>query len=145
MENESDKEMQDEEEMQNEIKLTPEFLSSHAQPCSIIELISLFKNDEKNGLKPFDDNPVVKATKDYLIKFNKYGISESVANKAYTTRRIFRTKEDQFSSLEQTSLVDLAPSNVDEAKHLIPTLKDKKDLSDEEFQSLLDTLNKEIQ
>ena len=142
---ESDKEMQDEEEIQTGIKLTPEFISHQVQPCSIIELISLFKNDEKNGLKPFDDNPVVKATKDYLIKFNKYGISESIANKAYTTRRIFRTKEDQFNALEQTSLVDLAPSTVDEAFHLIPTLKNREDLSNEEMQNLLDTLNKEIQ
>ena len=141
----SDKDMQDEEEIQTGIKLTPEFISHQVQPCSIIELISLFKNDEKNGLKPFDDNPVVKATKDYLIKFNKYGISESIANKAYTTRRIFRTKEDQFNALEQTSLVDLVPSTADEAFHLIPTLKNREDLSNEEMQNLLDTLNKEIQ
>ena len=145
MDIESDKEMQEEEEFQNGIKLTPEFLSKQSQPCSIIELISLFKNDEKNGLKPFDDNPIVKATYDYLLKFNKYGISESVANKAYTARRIFQTKEEQFTSLEQTSLVDLAPSTADEAFHLIPSLQNKKDLSNEEMQNLLDLLNKEIQ
>ena len=66
---ESDNEGQDQEN-DNYIELTKEFANGRAQPCSIIELISLFKNDEKSGIKPLDDIPVVKDTKEYIYLFN---------------------------------------------------------------------------
>ena len=139
----SDNEMRDEEAPVG-IQLTKEFDNPNAQPCSIIELISLIKNDEKKGVKIFEDNSVIKLTKDYLNTFNNYGMTENIANKAYNIRRIFMsTEEDKFTGIEQTSLVDLAPSNADEAFSLIPTLKKK--LTHEELQGYLDTLNKEVQ
>ena len=143
---ESENEMQ-EKEFEAGIQLTKEFTKKKAnvQPCSIIELISLFKNDEKNGAKLFDDIPAVKLTKDYLNTFNKYGVSEKLASKAYNLRRIFVSPEDIFTSVEQTALVDLAPSKAEEAYSLIPTLRNKKNLTPEALQSLLDTLNKECQ
>ena len=138
---ESDNEGQDQEN-ENYIELTKEFAEGRAQPCSIIELISLFKNDEKSGVKPLDDIPVVKATKEYIYLFNKYGINENVANKAYNIRRIFTTEDNKFDSYETTSLVDLVPTTVDEAFSLIPTLK-KKEITEEEIKIFLDALNKE--
>ena len=131
-----------EQDEENFIELTDEFKSGRCQTCSIIELISLFKNDEKNGLRTFEDNSIVKATKDYVKTFNKYGFSESIANKAYNTRRIFVTKDEKFTAIEQTFLVDLAPSNAQEAFALIPSLKGK--FTDEELQVFLDELNKEL-
>ena len=139
---ESDNESQD--KNQNCIELTKEFINNRCQPCSIIELISLFKNDEKNGLKSFNDNFVVRTTKEYLNFFNKYGVCENVANKAYNIRRIFISKDDKFSSLEQTLLVDLVPSNAEEAFSLIPSLKKKNNLTRQEMEKYLDDLNKEI-
>ena len=139
---ESDNESQD--KNQNSIVLTKEFINNRCQPCSIIELISLFKNDEKNGLKLFNENIVVRATKEYLNLFNKYGVCENVANKAYNIRRIFISKDDKFSSLEQTLLVDLVPSNAEEAFSLIPSLKKKNNLTRQEMEKYLDDLNKEI-
>ncbi len=138
---ESDNEGQDQEN-ENYIELTKEFAEGRAQPCSIIELISLFKNDEKSGVKPLDDIPVVKATKEYIYLFNKYGINENVANKAYNIRRIFTTEDNKFDSYETTSLVDLVPTTVDEAFSLIPTLK-KKEITEGEMKIFLDALNKE--
>ena len=139
---ESDNESQD--KTQDCIELTKEFTNNRCQPCSIIELISLFKNDEKNGLKPFNDNFVVRTTKDYLNNFNKYGVCENVANKAYNIRRIFISKDDIFSSLEQTLIVDLVPSNGEEAFSLIPSLKKKNNLTPQEMEKYLEDLNKEI-
>ena len=139
---ESDNESQD--KNQNCIVLTKEFINNRCQPCSIIELISLFKNDEKNGLKLFNENIVVRATKEYLNLFNKYGVCENVANKAYNIRRIFISKDDQFTSLEQTLLIDLVPSNVEEAFSLIPSLKKKNNLTLQEMEKYLEDLNKEI-
>ena len=138
---ESENEGQDQEN-ENYIELTKEFAEGRAQPCSIIELISLFKNDEKSGVKPLDDIPVVKATKEYIYLFNKYGINENVANKAYNIRRIFTTEDNKFDSYETTSLVDLVPTTVDEAFSLIPTLK-KKEITEGEMKIFLDALNKE--
>ena len=138
---ESDNEGQDQEN-ENYIELTKEFAEGRAQPCSIIELISLFKNDEKSGVKPLDDIPVVKATKEYIYLFNKYGINENVANKAYNIRRIFTTEDNKFDSYETTSLVDLVPTTVDEAFSLIPTLK-KKEITEGEMKIYLDAINKE--
>ena len=140
----SDNEMQ-EEEIEQGISLTEEFKKDNVQPCSIIELISLFKNDEKNGVKLFDDIPAVKLTKDYLNTFNRYGVSEKIANKAYNIRKIFVGPDELFDNVEQTALVDLAPSTAEEAYCLIPTLKTKKNLTPEHLQSLLDLLNKECQ
>jgi hypothetical protein len=134
-----------EEEYETGIQLTKEFTNDNVQPCSIIELISLFKNDEKNGVKLFDDIPAVKLTKDYLDTFNRYGVSEKLASKAYNIRRIFAGPEDIFSNVEQTALVDLAPTKAEEAYSLIPTLRNKKNLTPETLQGLLDTLNKECQ
>ena len=62
---ESDSESQDQ-ERQSSIELTKEFTKGSCQPCSIIELISLFKNDEKNDIKNTNDNSIVRLTKDYL-------------------------------------------------------------------------------
>ena len=137
---ESDNESQD--KNQNCIVLTKEFINNRCQPCSIIELISLFKNDEKNGLKLFNENIVVRATKEYLNLFNKYGVCENVANKAYNIRRIFISKDDQFTSLEQTLLIDLVPSNVEEAFSLIPSLKKKNNVTLQEMEKYLEDLNK---
>ena len=131
-----------EQENENFIELTDEFKSGRCQTCSIIELISLFKNDEKNGLRTFEENSIVKATKDYVKTFNKYGFSESIANKAYNTRRIFVTTDEKFTAIEQTFLVDLTPSSAVEAFTLIPSLKNK--FSTEEMQAYLDELNKEL-
>ena len=139
---ESDNEGQDQEN-DNYIELTKEFANGRAQPCSIIELISLFKNDEKSGIKPLDDIPVVKDTKEYIYLFNKYGISENIANKAYNIRRIFNNEDNKFTSYETTSLVDLVPTKVEEAFSLIPSLKKKDNLTRGEMQKLLDELNKE--
>ena len=140
---ESDNESQGQEN-QNCIELTKEFKKGRCQPCSIIELISLFKNDENKSLKLLNDNFVVKATKEYLNMFNKYGICENVTNKAYNIRRIFISKDDKFTSLEQTLIVDLVPSNVGEAFNLIPSLKKKNNLSLQEMEKYLEELNKEI-
>ena len=150
---ESDREYQDQEqEIEDFVELTPEFKNNRfCQPCSIIELISLFQNDEKNGAKPLDDNNIVKATKDYVYTFNKYGFSENVTTKAYNTRRIFtngkendegKAQLEEFSPIEQTFLVDLVPSNAEEAFSLIPSLKKK--FSPEIMQELLDQLNNEV-
>ena len=138
----SDNEGQDQEN-DNYIELTKEFEGGRAQPCSIIELISLFKNDEKSGVKPLDDIPVDKATKEYILLFNKYGISENVANKAYNIRRIFTSGDNKFNSYEATSLIDLVPTKAEEAFSLIPTLKKKENLNQGEMQKYLDKLNKE--
>ena len=128
------------------IQLTKEFDNPNAQPCSIIELISLIKNDEKKGVKPFDDNSVTKLTKEYLTMFNKYGMSENIATKAFNIRRIFMsTEEDKFTGIESTALVDLAPSKAEEAFNLIPTLKKKSNLTADELQGYVDSLNKEVQ
>ena len=127
-------EEEEKDEIENAIELTKEFINQ--QPCSIIELVSLFKNDEKTGLKPLDDNQIVKQTKEYLNIFNKYGIPENVANKAYNIRRIFVTGEEKQTPIEQTLLVDLVPSKADEAYSLIPTLK-KSSLSREELEQSL--------
>ena len=127
-------------EIQNFIELTPEFENNkNCQPCSIIELISLFKNDEKNNVKTFDDTNVVKATKDYVNAFNKYGISDNITQKAYNTRRLFT---EEFTPIEQTFLVDLVPSTVDEAFSLIPSLKTK--VTAEKMQELLEKLHTEV-
>ena len=130
------------EEIENAIELTDEF--KNQQPCSIIELVSLFKNDEKNGVKPLDDNPIVKETKEYLNIFNKYGVPENVTNKAYNIRRIFSTPDEKFTPVEQTLLVDLVPSKADEAFKLIPTLKAKSNLTSEELEKYLEPLNREV-
>ena len=125
----------------NFIEFIPEFKNNkNCQPCSMIELISLFKNDEKNNVKTFNDNNVVKATKDYVYAFNKYGISENITQIAYSTRRLFA--DEEFTTIEQTFLVDLVPSTVEEAFALIPSLKSK--VSPEKMQELLDKLNNEI-
>ena len=124
--------------------LTPEFDNNRVQPCSILELISLFKNDEKSEIKPLDDIPVVKATKDYIYLFNKYGVNENVTNKAFNIRRIFTTKDNKINSYETTSLVDLAPSDPDEAFSLIPSLKKKDNLTRDELKQFLDELDKEV-
>ena len=128
-----------EQENENNIELTPEF-KKHAQGCTIIEYISLIKNDEKNGIR--DDNNIVKATKEFANIFNKYGFSDNIAHKAYDIRKIFKTCDDKFTQLEQTILVDLAPSKAEEAFSLIPSLKSK--VSEEEMQQLLDELNKYV-
>ena len=129
------------EENENAIELTDEF--KNQQPCSIIELVSLFKNDEKKGGRPLDDNPIVKQTKEYLNIFNKYGVPENVTTKAYNIRRIFSTSK-KFTPVEQTLLVDLAPSKADEAIKLIPTLNDKSNLTRDELGKYLETLNREV-
>ena len=132
-----------ENEQENEkiegIQLTEEFQNDkHCQPCTIVELISLFKNDEKNN--PNFDNPIIKDTREYLYTFNKYGISENITTKAYNSRKLFDVKD--ITPEEQTLLVDLAPSKYQEAFSLIPTLKDK--ISPEKMQELLDKLNIEV-
>ena len=98
------------------------------------------KNDEKNGIK--DDNTIVKATKEFANMFNKYGFSDNIAHKAYDIRKIFKTCDEKFTQLEQTILVDLAPSKAEEAFSLIPSLKQK--VSEEVMQQLLDDLNKYV-
>jgi len=131
------------EEENGSIILTPEFTQEQkCQPCTIIELISLF-NDDRSGLQPFDDKSVVRMTKEYANTFNKYGLQENNASRAFNIRKIFTTEDDKFSKLETTLLVDLAPSTAEEAFNLIPSLKSKK-INPAEMQRLLDTLNNEI-
>ena len=133
-------------DINNSIILTEEF-KHNCQAITFLEFLSLFKGDKDN----LEENPVVKDTKDYVETFNRYGKMDNLSTKACKVRKIFSDvykenedgeKEELFDGIEQTLLIDLAPSTADEAFKLIPTLIGK--IKAEELQEKLDILDGEL-
>ena len=140
-----------EEEEDNGIIFPPEFKeklkSNEMNICTIVELLCLSQKEKKikENIKDKKDTDfgidVVKKTEEYLDKFNKYGISSNREEIAYQLRRLFESKK-KINKVEQALLLDLAPSNAEEAFALIPSLKSK--LKTDELNDILIDINKEI-
>ena len=85
----------------------------------------------------------MRQTKEYLLAFNRYGVSTTnSSNIPFKLRKVLDYDKKIFSLSELALLLDLAPSNAEEAFSLIPSLKKK--LKAEEMTDYLDKLNKEI-
>ena len=133
----------------NEIEMPSEFKakieSKEINICTMVELISLFRNCDKNEKNekrnPDYENEVVKMTRDYLDKFNKYGISQNREDIPFHLRRLLQSKK-VFTKLEEALIIDIAPANAEEAFSLIPSLKSK--IKSDEMNEILNELNKEI-
>ena len=135
-----------EEDKDTNIELTKEFKdkikNGKCEVCSIVDVLSFFKNDEQKGIKDFE-NDTVRQTKEYLLAFNRYGVSTTnSSNIPFKLRKVLDYDKKIFSLSELALLLDLAPSNAEEAFSLIPSLKKK--LKAEEMTDYLDKLNKEI-
>ena len=140
---EEDADFQDDGE-DNTIKLTDEFkkdlMEERCECCAMVDVLSFFKNDEKKGLKDFE-NDTVKQTKEYLNAFNRYGVNPSNASEIpFTLRKILDIKKGIFSQIELSLLLDLSPTTAEEAFNLIPSLKKK--LKAEEMNEYLIKLDK---
>ena len=144
MAEENEREDNDEE---NKIEFTKEIKDKldnrQGYVCTMIEALSFFKQEEMEGKKEID-NDIIKETKEYLINFNKYGLSQNDGpDRAQHIFKIFGTEEKSiFTNLEKALIIDLAPANTEEAFTLIPSLK--KNIKEEDLREYLDNLNKEI-
>ena len=138
---------------ENTIKLTKEFqdkIDKKQCKCfSMVEVLAFLKSDEQKKIKNID-NSHVKATKDYLETFNKFGLNQSNWKEvAYKVKESIRPKdnkenddEKKINDLEATLLIDLTPQKPEEAFYLIPSLSKK--LKAEEMREYLGKLKKEM-
>ena len=125
---EEDADFQEEGE-DNGIQLTDEFKEDlreeKCECCAMIDVLCFFKNDEKKGIKDYE-NDVVKQTKEYLNTFNRYGINTTNSTEIpFRLRKILDYQKGVFSQVELSLLLDLAPTTAEEAFSLIPSLKKK--------------------
>ena len=142
---EEDADFQEEGE-DNGIQLTDEFKEDlreeKCECCAMIDVLCFFKNDEIKGIKDYE-NDVVKQTKEYLNTFNRYGINTTNSTEIpFRLRKILDYQKGLFSQVELSLLLDLAPSNAEEAFSLIPSLKKK--FKAEEMNDYLQKLDNEI-
>ena len=142
---EEDADFQEEGE-DNGIQLTDEFKEDlreeKCECCAMIDILCFFKNDEKKGIKDYE-NDVVKQTKEYLNTFNRYGINTTNSTEIpFRLRKILDYQKGVFSQVELSLLLDLAPTTAEEAFSLIPSLKKK--FKAEEMNDYLQKLDNEI-
>ena len=140
---------------ENHIQMSKEFLDKirdqHCLCCSMLQTLFCLKGDENKKMQNID-NSIVDSTKEYLESFNKYGLNQSNREEVYkSVYKILPLYDEKkkgnpengiFTNLEQTLLIDLAPSTADEAFHLIPSLEKK--LDSDKMNEYLKKLNKEI-
>ncbi len=114
------------------------------QICSMPEALSLIEGIKGEKKNQNYEEDVAKAAKEYLYTFNKYGVKngDKPSDIAFRLRKILDYNEKVFSDLELALLIDLAPSNAEEAFALIPSLKHK--LKAEQLNEYLYKLNNEI-
>ena len=130
----------------NGIQLTDEFKEDlreeKCECCAMIDVLCFFKNDEKKGIKDYE-NDVVKQTNEYLNTFNRYGINTTNSTEIpFRLRKILDYQKGVFSQVELSLLLDLAPTTAEEAFSLIPSLKKK--FKAEEMNDYLQKLDNEI-
>ena len=140
---EEDADFQEEGE-DNGIQLTDEFKEDlreeKCECCAMIDVLCFFKNDEKKGIKDYE-NDVVKQTKEYLNTFNRYGINTTNSTEIpFRLRKILDYQKGVFSQVELSLLLDLALFR--SAFSLIPSLKKK--FKAEEMNDYLQKLDNEI-
>ena len=138
---------------ENTIKLTKEFQDKiEKKQCkcfSMVEVLAFLKSDEQKKIKNID-NSHVKATKDYLEAFNKFGVNlNNWKEVAYKVKESVRPKDNEddkdekkITDLEATLLINLTPQKPEEAFYLIPSLSKK--LKAEEMREYLGKLKKEM-
>ncbi len=132
---------EDIEENDNYFKLDKEFQG--CESCSLFELYAILKDKitKKNGSEQ-EINSVLTKTKNYAERFNKYGFpetTEKTSAKALNLRAILNTAQRKFTPVEKAQLLDLLPQTAEEAKELIPSLKE---ITDSDLQNYLDQLQK---
>ena len=136
---------------ENTIKLTKEFQDKidkdQCQCISMVGVLAFLKSDEQRKIKNID-NPHVKATKDYLETFNKFGVNQNNwKDVAYKVKASISPKdkeknEKKITDLEAALLINLTPQKPEEAFYLIPSLRQK--LKAEEMREYLAKLKKEM-
>ena len=120
----------------NTFKLDKEF--ENCETCPNFQLFAIIKSNEIL-LKDSETNPILRQTKAYIERFNKYGLSE-MSTKATDLKNLFNPLKDKLAHFEEAQLIDLLPLKAEEAYSLIPSLKEK--LEEHELQSYLDRLKK---
>jgi DNA-directed RNA polymerase subunit F len=120
----------------NTFQLDKEF--ENCETCPNFQLFAIIKSNEIL-LKDSETNPILRQTKAYIERFNKYGLSE-MSTKATDLKNLFNPLKDKLAHFEEAQLIDLLPLKAEEAYSLIPSLKEK--LEEHELQSYLDRLKK---
>ena len=120
----------------NTFQLDKEF--ENCETCPNFQLFAIIKSNEIL-LKDSETNPILRQTKAYIERFNKYGVPE-MSTKATDLKNLFNPLKDKLAHFEEAQLIDLLPLKAEEAYSLIPSLKEK--LEEHELQSYLDRLKK---
>ena len=120
----------------NTFQLDKEF--ENCETCPNFQLFAIIKSNEIL-LKDSETNPILRQTKAYIERFNKYGLSE-MSTKATDLKNLFNPLKDKLAHFEEAQLIDLLPLKAEEAYSLIASLKEK--LEEHELQSYLDRLKK---
>ncbi len=120
----------------NTFQLDKEF--ENCETCPNFQLFAIIKSNEIL-LKDSETNPILRQTKAYIERFNKYGLSE-MSTKATDLKNLFNPLKDKLAHFEEAQLIDLLPLKAEEAYSLIPSLKEK--LEEHELQNYLDRLKK---
>ena len=132
----------------NNVEITKEIKDKiekgQCQICSMAEALSMIENSKGEKKNQDFEDDVVKAAKDYLYTFNRYGVNkgENQANITFRLRTLLDYKKKVFTDLELALLLDLAPTIAEEAFSLIISLKHK--LKAEQMNEYLNKLNSEI-
>lgn len=124
----------------NIFKLDKEF--ENCETCPNFQLLTIIKSNQ-TLLKDSENNPILRQTRAYIERFNKYGLSETsetMSTKAYDLKNLFEPLKDKLAFFEIAQLIDLLPLKAEEAYSLIPSLKEK--LEEHELQNYLDRLKK---
>ena len=106
----------------SKLNLGIEFSDEKATPLFLAEVAPLLRNKiERDRIEEADMNPVLRKTLVHLERFDQIQSQEV----AVDVRRLLESTDPKLHQFEITQLANLLPNDAEEARVVVPSLKDK--------------------